>query len=226
MTSPRMRSDITQIAGLPRLELHVLWTMYQGERLSIKCYVMLFKTLFALVFSLERGLDGFQIVDATFRRSSSALIGTQNPSIVACLGQLMRRSVLSLGPPMVMDGMPTAVEGPLLDPPRTPYGWKFGPLKRLDQLIWGKRGGRNLQQPSPLFMRTTHTYVDINYGGKENLGSGNSCSRWPPISRGHVKETLSHDKKLLKEYHGILLLQAKGNRIRFRFGLFQRHKCH
>ena len=97
MTSPRMRSDITQIAGLPRLELHVLWTMYQGERLSIKCYVMLLKTLFALVFSLERGLDGFQIVDATFRRSSSALIGTQNPSIVACLVKFKRRSVLSLG---------------------------------------------------------------------------------------------------------------------------------
>ena len=128
MTSPRMRSDITQIAGLPRLELHVLLTTYQGERLSIKCYVMLLKTLFALVFSLERGLDGFQIVDV----SSSALIGTQNPSIVACLVKFKRRSVLSLGPPMVMDGMPTAVEGPLLDPPRTPYGWKFGPLKRLD----------------------------------------------------------------------------------------------
>ena len=74
-------------------------------------------------------------------------------------------------------------------------------------------------------MRTTHTYVDINYGGKENLGSGNSCSRWPPISRGHVKETLSHEKRSLKENYGILLLQAKGNRIRFRFGLFQRRKC-
>ena len=97
MTSPRMRSDITQIAGLPRLELHVLWTTYQGERLSIKCYVMLLKTLFALVFSLERGLDGFQIVDVIFRRSSSALRGTQNPSIVACLVQFKRRSVLSLG---------------------------------------------------------------------------------------------------------------------------------
>ena len=98
MTSPRMRSDITQIAGLPRLELHVLWTTYQGERLSIKCYVMLLKTLFALVFSLERGLDGFQqTVDLTCRRSSSAMKGTQIPSIVACLVKFKRRSVLSLG---------------------------------------------------------------------------------------------------------------------------------
>ena len=94
---------------------------------------MLFKTLFALVFSLERGLDGFQqTVDLTCRRSSSAMKGTQIPSIVACLVKFKRRSVPSLGPPMVMDGVPKAVEGPLLDPPRTPYGWKFGPLKRLD----------------------------------------------------------------------------------------------
>ena len=51
-----------------------------------------------MVFSLERGLDGFQqTIGVDCRRSSSALIGTQIPSIVACLVKFKRRSVLSLG---------------------------------------------------------------------------------------------------------------------------------
>ena len=78
----------------------------------------------------------------------------------------------------------------------------------------------------PLCSCGPHTITWISTDGqKENLGSKNSCSRWPPISRGHVKETLSHEKRSLKENRGILLLQAKASRLKLRFGLFQQRKC-